>query len=122
MTENKLWKIIDEQFISYYGGYAYLITNGDCMFHVWERKEDAQKICDMLNELSLHKIRYDELKEAHFTKMGGFTMDHDDRGHYDIYSENVIPNSSPVIRIAAPDVIWNDLVADIFSEILTEEG
>ena len=52
MTENKLWKIIDEQFISYYGGYAYLITNGDCRFHVWERKEDAQKICDMLNELS----------------------------------------------------------------------
>lgn len=51
MTENKLWKIIDEQFISYYGGYAYLITNGDYMFHVWERKEDAQKVCAKLNEV-----------------------------------------------------------------------
>lgn len=122
MTDYKLWKIIDEEFISYTGGTAYLISNGDCKFHLWERKEDAQKVCGMLNELSLHKIRYDELKEAHFTKMGGFTMDRDDRGHYDIYSESIIPNSSPVIRIAAPDVIWNDLVADIFSEILTEEG
>ena len=121
MTDKKLWKIIDNEFISYYGGHAYLISNGDCKFHVWEHKEDAQKVCDMLNELSLPKIRYSALKEAHFTKMGGFTMERDGRGRYNICSENVIPKNNAVIRIAAPDVIWNSLVAEIFESILTEE-
>lgn len=51
VNDNKLWKIIDKEFISYYGGYACLISNGDCKFHVWEKKEDAQKVCDRLNEL-----------------------------------------------------------------------
>ena len=50
MNDNKLWKIIDKEFISYSGGYAYLISNGDCKFHVWEKKEDAQKVCDKLND------------------------------------------------------------------------
>lgn len=122
MNDNKLWKIIDKEFISYYGGYAYLISNGDCKFHVWEKKEDAQKVCDILNELSLHKIRYAALKEASFTKMGGFTMERDGRGRYNICSENVIPKNSAVIRIAAPDCIWNDIVADIFTDILTMVG
>jgi len=122
MTENKLWKIIDEEFVSYYGGYAYLISNGDCMFHVWERKEDAQKVCEMLNELSLWKIRYVEIKEAHFTKMGGFSMERDGRGRYNILSENIIPKNSPVIQIKSPDAIWNSIVADIFSDLLTEGG
>ena len=54
MTENKLWKIIaevDEEFVILYGGYTYLITNGDYMFHIWESKEDVQKVCAMLNEV-----------------------------------------------------------------------
>ena len=117
-----LWKIIDKEFISYYGGHAYLISNGDCKFHVWENKENAQKVCDMLNELFLPKIRYSALKEAHFTKMGGFTMERDGRGRYNICSENVIPKNNAVIRIAAPDVIWNSLVAEIFESILIEGG
>ena len=29
MVENKLFSIMDEQFISYYGGHAYLISNGE---------------------------------------------------------------------------------------------
>ena len=122
MTENKLWKIRDEQFISYYGKYAYLITNGDCRFHVWERIGTAQKVCDMLNELSSWKIRYNELKEAQYTKMGGFSMEHDCRGRYNILSENTIPKNNPVIQIKSPDAVWNDIVADIFSDLLTEEG
>ena len=119
MNDNKLWKIIDKEFISYSGGYAYLISNCDCKFHVWEKKEDAQKVCDRLNELSLHKIRYAALKEASFTKMGGFTMERDGRGRYNICSENVIPKNATIIRIASPVVICNAMVADIFSDILT---
>ena len=93
MNDNKLWKIIDKEFISYSGGYAYLISNCDCT-----------------------------LKEASFTKMGGFTMERDGRGRYNICSENVIPKNSAVIRIAAPDCTWNDIVADIFTDILTMVG
>ena len=122
MTENKLWKIIGEEFVSYNGGTAQIISNCDCKFHVWERKDDAQKVCDMLNELSLWKIRYNGLKEAPFTKMGGFSMERDGRGRYNILSENIIPKNSPVIQIKAPDAVWNSIVADIFSDLLTEGG
>jgi len=70
MTE-KQWKIVGEEFISYYGGDAYLISNGDCRFHVWERKEDAQKVCDKLNELtnenkalkSMNKLLLTEIRD-----------------------------------------------------------
>lgn len=52
MIKNKRWEIIDEEFVSYTGGFAYLISNGECKFHVWERKEDAEKICNKLSELT----------------------------------------------------------------------
>ena len=48
MTE---WRIVDEEFVGYYSGYAYLVSNDECKFHVWERKEDAEKVCTMLNNL-----------------------------------------------------------------------
>lgn len=50
MTE-KHWNIIGEEIISYTGGNAIIISNGDCEFAIWERKEDVQKICNNLNEL-----------------------------------------------------------------------
>lgn len=46
----KRWEIIDEEFVSYTGGVAYLISDGDCQFHIWEPKEDAMKVCERLNE------------------------------------------------------------------------
>ena len=49
MTE-KEWKIIGEEFISYTGGNAIIISNGDFKFAIWEIKEDVQKICNKLNE------------------------------------------------------------------------
>lgn len=49
MTE-KYWNIIDEEFISYTGGNAIIISNGDFKFAIWEIKEDVQKICNKLNE------------------------------------------------------------------------
>lgn len=50
MTE-KRWKIIDEEFISYTGGNAQLISNGDCKVYLWETPKDAQLFCDKLNTL-----------------------------------------------------------------------
>lgn len=47
----KQWKIIDEQFISYYGGTGHLISDGECEFWLWHNREESQKVCDMLNEL-----------------------------------------------------------------------
>ena len=80
-----------------------------------ELKEENEQLKTELEAMS-------KVKEAHFTKMGGFSMERDDRGRYDIFSENIIPKNSPVIKIKSPDVIWNSLIADIFSDLLTEEG
>lgn len=46
------WQIIDEEFISYTGGTAQLISNGECKVHLWETPKDAQLFCDKLNELN----------------------------------------------------------------------
>lgn len=51
MTE-KRWEIIDEEFISYTGGTAQLISNGECEIHLWERPKDAQLFCDKLNAIN----------------------------------------------------------------------
>ena len=48
----KRWEIIDEEFISYRGGTAQLISNGECEIHLWERPEDAQLFCDKLNAIN----------------------------------------------------------------------
>ena len=47
----KRWEIIDEEFISYTGGTAQLISNGECKVHLWETPKDAQLFCDKLNKL-----------------------------------------------------------------------
>ena len=47
----KRWEIIDEEFISYTGGTAQLISNGECKIHLWERPQDAQLFCDKLNAI-----------------------------------------------------------------------
>lgn len=48
----KRWEIIDEEFISYTGGTAQLISNGECEIHLWERPKDAQLFCDKLNAIN----------------------------------------------------------------------
>ena len=60
MTE-KEWKIIDEEFISYTGGTAQLISNGECKVHLWETPKDAQLFCDKLNE---QHEQIEDLKDA----------------------------------------------------------
>lgn len=49
MTANKRFKIVDEQFISYYGGTGYKISNEECGFWLWHSKNESQKVCDKLN-------------------------------------------------------------------------
>lgn len=58
MTEQ--WRIISEEFISYDGGCAQVISNGDCKIYLWHNKEEAQRVCDLLNDLNDEKV---ELKE-----------------------------------------------------------
>ena len=80
------------------------------------------KLNEICDELMIYKSKEYALKESHFTKMGGFTVLRDGRGRYDICSENVIPKNNSVIRIKSPDTIWNKLVVDLLTDILTEEG
>ena len=49
MSEEK-FVIIGEEYVGYRQGNAYIISNGECKFSLWERKEDAQKVCNYLNE------------------------------------------------------------------------
>ena len=51
MTENKRFKIVDEQFISYYGGTGHKISNEECGFWLWHNKIESQKVCDKLNSI-----------------------------------------------------------------------
>ena len=46
----KRFTIVGEEYVGYMQGNAYIISNGECKFSLWERKEDAQKVCDYLNE------------------------------------------------------------------------
>ena len=48
MTKNR-FKIIDKEFISYYGGNGHLISNGNCKFWLWHDESGSQKVCDKLN-------------------------------------------------------------------------
>ncbi len=47
----KRFTIVDEQFISYYGGTGHKISNGECGFWLWHDKEETQKVCDKLNSI-----------------------------------------------------------------------
>ena len=50
MTE-KRFKIVDEQFISYYGGTGHKISKKECGFWLWHNKNESQKVCDKLNSI-----------------------------------------------------------------------
>ena len=52
MMSEKRFTIVGEEYVGYTQGNAYIISNGECKFSLWESKEDAQKVCDYLNELS----------------------------------------------------------------------
>ena len=49
----KQWEIIDEEFISYTGGTAQLISNGECKgSFMGNPRKDAQLFCDKLNAIN----------------------------------------------------------------------
>lgn len=69
MSENQ-FTIIGQEYISYYGGDAQIISNGTLKFRIWERQEDAQKLCDLLNEQEQKIQRWKnlyEIKDAEVT-------------------------------------------------------
>lgn len=42
--------IVDTEFISYYGGYAHIISNGEYKIRLFHDEIESQQICDKLNE------------------------------------------------------------------------
>ena len=66
MTENKRFKIVDEQFISYYGGTGHKISNEECGFWLWHNKEESQKVCDKLNSILDENEQLKQFKEKVF--------------------------------------------------------
>lgn len=90
-----------------------------------EYTDNFYNIVDLMNEmakeLAIYKGKYIELKEEHFTQMGGFSIEKDHRGNYAIFSRNVIPKHSPIVKIKSPDTIWNSILKDIIWDIIGEE-
>lgn len=50
LNKKQQFTIVGEEYVGYTQGNAYIISNGECKFSLWESKEDAQKVCDYLNE------------------------------------------------------------------------
>ena len=48
----KRFEIIDENYVGYYQGTAYLISNTENEWYIWEKKEKAQELVDLLNSLT----------------------------------------------------------------------
>ena len=66
----KQFKIIDKQFISYYGGDGHQISDGDCKFWLWHNKEESQKVCDKLNKLLNENEKLKEDMIFHLQEIG----------------------------------------------------
>ena len=47
----KQFIVIGEEYVGYMQGNAYIISNGECKFSLWESKEDVKKVCNYLNKL-----------------------------------------------------------------------
>lgn len=60
------WEIIDEEFISYTGGTAQLISNGECEIHLWETPKDAQLFCDKLNAINEENEQLKQFQDTVF--------------------------------------------------------
>lgn len=69
MTENKRFEIVDERFISYYGGTGYKISNEECGFWLWHNKNESQKVCDKLNSILDENKQLKQFKEDVFNKI-----------------------------------------------------
>ena len=50
LNEKQQFTIVGEEYVGYTQGNAYIISDGECKFSLWERKEDTQKVCDYLNK------------------------------------------------------------------------
>ena len=48
----KRYEIIEENYVGYYQGTAFLMSNGENEWYIWEKKEKAQELADLLNILN----------------------------------------------------------------------
>ena len=63
------WRIVDERFISYYGGTGHLISNNECKFWLWHSREESQRVCDMLNNLQETNTQLSKEKQLAETEL-----------------------------------------------------
>ena len=78
----------------------------------------VNKMNELAEELAILKSRYMGLGETSLARMGGFSIERDGRGRYNILSENIIPKNSSVVYIKSPDTRWNKFVAEILWDII----
>lgn len=57
MMSEKRFTIVGEEYVGYMQGNAYIISNGECKFSLWESKEDAQKVCDWFGKKLIVRIK-----------------------------------------------------------------
>ena len=79
------------------------------------------KMNELARELAICKGREIALREDSFTEMGGFTVERDHRGNYAIFSGNVVPKRSPVIKIMSPASHWNTVVKNLIWSIIGDD-
>ena len=86
MTEQ--FKILNEEYVSYTGGTAFLIGNENIQFHVWETKEDSETVCRYLNSL----IDKNEQLESKLNNIEKVIDKHIDywANHYDLVGVDVL--------------------------------
>lgn len=63
IKEEKLWKIIGTEFVSYYGGEAQIISNGDFKFRIWEHPDNVGDLINFLNSQERKIDRLETLNE-----------------------------------------------------------
>lgn len=73
-----------------------------------ENEQLKQKITELDDEINkLWDTCYHSLQ---FARREDIIIKRDDKGHYKIYSKNVIPRDSPIISITAPSVLFNKYI------------
>lgn len=75
MTENKRFEIISVDYTNI-DIPVYVVKYGDVCFAVYEDKEDVQKVCDLLNELSKENqhLNYDNKRMVKFIMSKGYGL------------------------------------------------
>ena len=126
-------KLIDERV----GEIKVVAIEGSPLNYALDDDGKIYSLCDVVTIVKEQDERIQELEEEnqnleesrnfrlHLVKNGNFTVQQDDRGHYEIYCKQVLPKDKPIITVHAPSVFFNkyilNRIVDAINE-LNEEG